>query len=342
MGFLSTLGSIGSAVAASPVGASLVSGLFNLKATDMANKSNESIVSDTNAMNLDIANQNLAFQRENLDYQKALQQQIFEREDTAYERTVEDMRNAGLSPLSMQSTNGAGQAIDTQALSNDMQYQGYTAQSAAGAFDGLAASVDSAIQNSFKRDELYMAKVAADVNNRKVAADTAATEASTEAQVLDNQIKKAQYDELIKRAGLDNANVTADTDYKKSQKTSSDLKNEEQKIQNAERERKYNYEGALGIVGGMSTEERLAQIALKELGVDTSDSSTSDIKGFNPTTNGKISQTARIQKAAQAVKKIDTALGITSWLKNLRSRDVDADIDNMYYEGNKQWRHYDD
>ena len=50
----------------------------------------------TNATNKAIADQNLGFQRENLDYTKALQQQIFNREDSSYQRTVSDMRAAGL------------------------------------------------------------------------------------------------------------------------------------------------------------------------------------------------------------------------------------------------------
>lgn len=77
----------------------------------------------TNEVNQNIANQNLQFQRENLDYQKALQQKIFEREDTAYQRTVNDMRSAGLSPLAMNGTNGAGEAIQTEPLHNDFQHQ---------------------------------------------------------------------------------------------------------------------------------------------------------------------------------------------------------------------------
>lgn len=44
-------------------------------------------------------------------YNEALQQQIFAREDSAYQRTVKDMRTAGLSPLTMNGTNGAGEAI---------------------------------------------------------------------------------------------------------------------------------------------------------------------------------------------------------------------------------------
>lgn len=90
---------------------SLVSGLLGKASAE-----------DTNKTNLKIANQNLGFQRENLDYQKALQQEIFAREDSAYQRTVNDMRLAGLNPLSMQGTNAAGEAIATEPMHNDFQY----------------------------------------------------------------------------------------------------------------------------------------------------------------------------------------------------------------------------
>lgn len=45
---------------------------------------------------------------ENRDYNRALQQQIFEREDTAIQRAVQDAGKAGLSPLSVAGGNGAG------------------------------------------------------------------------------------------------------------------------------------------------------------------------------------------------------------------------------------------
>lgn len=62
-----------------------------------------------------INSENVAFQQKNLDYQMALQQQIFDREDTSYQRTASDMRSAGLNPLSMKSTNGSGSVVPTQA-----------------------------------------------------------------------------------------------------------------------------------------------------------------------------------------------------------------------------------
>ena len=77
----------------------------------------------TNIVNKQIADENLAYQRENLEYQKALQERIFDREDTSYQRTVNDMRQAGLNPLTMNGTNGSGEAIATTPLHNDFQMQ---------------------------------------------------------------------------------------------------------------------------------------------------------------------------------------------------------------------------
>lgn len=109
--------------------------------TKMGNDTAEKIANDTNAANAasvqqanetnyNIAKENLAYQRELFDYNKLLQQRIFDREDNAYQRTVNDMRKAGLSPLMMNGTNGAGEAIAQTALNNGYQaqasqYQGY-------------------------------------------------------------------------------------------------------------------------------------------------------------------------------------------------------------------------
>lgn len=53
----------------------------------------------------------------NLDYQKALQQQIFEREDTALQRRMADAKAAGLNPYSVLQTGGAssGNVVKTEA-----------------------------------------------------------------------------------------------------------------------------------------------------------------------------------------------------------------------------------
>lgn len=91
--------------------------------TRETNSQNLQIAQETNNLNRDIANENLQFQKDKLDYDKALQQQIFDREDTSYQRTVDDMRKAGLSPLTMNSTNGSGSVVTTTAPYNDMKYE---------------------------------------------------------------------------------------------------------------------------------------------------------------------------------------------------------------------------
>lgn len=82
---------------------------------------NVAISQEQNRINKEIAEKNLAFQKENFDYQKALQEEIFNREDTSYQRTVEDMRNAGLNPMAMNGTNGTGEAIATTPMENTFQ-----------------------------------------------------------------------------------------------------------------------------------------------------------------------------------------------------------------------------
>ena len=95
----------------------------NLQQTTQTNDTNYKIAQETNALNRDIAEQNLGFQRELQEYNKALQQKIFDREDTSYQRTATDMLKAGLNPLSMQGTNGSGEAIALSPLQNQFQAQ---------------------------------------------------------------------------------------------------------------------------------------------------------------------------------------------------------------------------
>lgn len=88
---------------------SMIGGFMNAAVQAKTNEKNINAQEKMNA-------ENLAFQRENLDYQKALQQEIFAREDTAYQRAVDDARSAGLSPLAISGGANAGQVVATSPL----------------------------------------------------------------------------------------------------------------------------------------------------------------------------------------------------------------------------------
>lgn len=150
----------------------------NLAQVQSTNEANLQIARETNETNKGIAEQNLGFQRENLEYQKALQQDIFEREDTAYQRTKADMLAAGLNPLSMQGTNGAGEAIATTPLNNQFQAQQAAPMQPAqfikpetkdplspiryineviGSTTGLAGTISTLATGSLQRDQIQLA-----------------------------------------------------------------------------------------------------------------------------------------------------------------------------------------
>lgn len=70
----------------------LASALLNRKSQKETNETNKRNVDATNALQLDMFNKQM-------DYTKALQQEEWARQDSAYQRTVDDLLDAGLSPL---------------------------------------------------------------------------------------------------------------------------------------------------------------------------------------------------------------------------------------------------
>lgn len=117
---------------------------------------------------------NLSFQKENLDYQKHLQQQIFEREDTAHQREVKDLRSAGLNPLlSTGAGAGAGSVVPTEAMQTNYapDYSGI-ASGFASAGQGIASAerwkMDYDMKQEMQQEQLLQMKA----QRQKIAADT--------------------------------------------------------------------------------------------------------------------------------------------------------------------------
>lgn len=106
---------------------------------------------------------NFQLQKENLAYQKDLQKIIFNREDNAVQRRVDDLRKAGLSPtLAAGSAAGAGSVISTSAPQRVSDLQGYLALAQVGTMianqQKAQTEADIARQNlkQLKMDNKYL------------------------------------------------------------------------------------------------------------------------------------------------------------------------------------------
>lgn len=121
------------------------------------------------------------------DYNKALQQQIFDREDTAYSRTVNDMLNAGLSPLSMTATNDSGSVVGNMSPpSNNMNF---TPLDAAGMIRSLQEM--SLARDENKRQQALSENTVA-FNNAQIGKFLGDSLRADRQQLLDWQINSAK------------------------------------------------------------------------------------------------------------------------------------------------------
>lgn len=157
---------------------------------------NLSSVKATNDLNKEIAEKNLVFQKENLEYQKDLQQQIFEREDTAYQRKVNDLIAAGINPAVAASGSGsnAGSIVSTQAPHNDMRYQAPQFN-----FGSVIDTLKSLKQIASIEEQTNVAKQQADyLSSLKKKAD-----AETSKIVFDNNFFTKTQEDRLKRYGYE-------------------------------------------------------------------------------------------------------------------------------------------
>lgn len=84
----------------------------NERNVDETNKANISMNDATNQANRDIADAtnatNMAINQANIDYQNAYNQQVFERADTAFQRSAKDASAVGINPLALSGSVAGG------------------------------------------------------------------------------------------------------------------------------------------------------------------------------------------------------------------------------------------
>lgn len=198
----------------------------NVQATNEANKSN---VESTNKVNQEI-------NQSQLDYQFAIQQQEWERNDTQYQRQVADLQAAGLSPLAATSGYGSGTTLGAPAQHSMQAPIAEAFQAIAPQFDG-----NSLVQSILRSNEL------GETRRHNIKAETQKTNELTlesekilnaakalelEDKKLQNQINQfalsldlqsKQYDEMVR---LNNANISQkerDVKVKEIQRESEEL-----------------------------------------------------------------------------------------------------------------------
>lgn len=234
------------------------------------NVRNAEIARETNETNERIAKENLEYQKENLEYQKALQEKIFQREDSAYARTAQDMRNAGLNPLGMNGTNGAGEAIAISPLNNGFNAQGYDYQS--------KSPLD------FLNSILGFSSAVQQVKGQMLSNQAQSLANSYNQQTLSDRVNAQTYETMMKQ-------------------TEALLRSYDEA--NAYQKRIYN--SMFGIVDGMSESERQSAIINTVLGDDDELKEAFSLSG-NASINKKNKRFGKTYSAVQGGKAVASIL----------------------------------
>lgn len=98
--------------------------------------------------------QNLAFQREQLDYQKQLNQLQMEREDTAYQRAAVDAQAVGINPMALAGGNGASSSPLSSTSFSGSSLQGSSPADGLAVITNLVSGISRLKSDSSERDLL--------------------------------------------------------------------------------------------------------------------------------------------------------------------------------------------
>lgn len=203
-------------------------------------------------VNKQIADQNSAFQQQQFEYQKELNQQTQQREDTAYQRAAADMSAAGLSPLNV---NPASAATLSSAPAPQNNYQSQ-----------VGNAVNQSMDTLTQLFNLSIAKKQADAQQQKTDSETALnlqrlkqldSENPITREILNAQLQGLLADNISKS----NQNSIWESIIKPSLETDYGIKRSQALSTRARSIRDWNdvnYMREYGLVDNMTSAERIA------------------------------------------------------------------------------------
>lgn len=178
--------------------ASIGTGIFNSVKQNEANEENFKLQKKQLRQNKTIADRDF-------NYNKELQEKIFQREDSSVQRMVEDNRKAGLSPIAGLAGAGTGQALEAntptfsapQMSANQLAVDFSSLSSLGHQIDNYELSKD---QLKLNQERLGLEKSSNELNLRQMEANIQATD-------IKNQIARATVEDEIAGKKLSNKRV---------------------------------------------------------------------------------------------------------------------------------------
>lgn len=163
----------------------------NAEAVESTNASNESIAQAANELN------DAHFQQE-LEWNQYVQQQTWDREDTQYQRRVQDLQAAGISPLALSGTSyNSGAIVSAPSASPAAAIPSQAPQFMAHQFDassllGSLMSGSAQISDTFNKYEERMNTRAINSENADVSMKTTLWQIEAQSDMLQKQLEQAR------------------------------------------------------------------------------------------------------------------------------------------------------
>lgn len=198
---------------------SLGVGAYNAYQQNKTNKANNKLAKQTmqlnqenNAINRESLEWNKAVSQRDFDYNRQLQERIFQREDSAVQRQVADNRSAGLSPIAGIAGASAGQALEANTsqlgqLNQNMSAPQMSANQLNMDFSSLSDLGKQIQQYEYNKDALKLRQQQLELEKSSNEANLKDMEQKIQGTKLDNQLKSATMESKIEGSKLANKKV---------------------------------------------------------------------------------------------------------------------------------------